>query len=657
MTAQNGKSYESCLTGRLRQQAETLLGASLQDYSKMSPGDARTLVHELRVHQVELEMQNQELRRIQIDLENSRDRFAWLYDLAPVGYLTLDARGVIHEANLTAARLLGLERATLLKQKLSRFVAAESQDDLYLHCRQVFATTDRQSCALRMRQTGGTVFCAQLESIAAIPEEIQPGQCLVALTDITKRKQAEELRAQLAAIVDSSEDAIIGCTLDNVITSWNQASERLFGYSAQEMVGRSVALLVPPERMAELCQVRREILQGRPVEQFETLRKAKDGRNIDVITTVSPIRDGDGKIIGISSMLRDLTFQKRTEAAAKRNAQTLADFFAEAPIGLLWVGADGMILRMNQAQAAMLERQGEEFFGRQWLDYCADPAEVKEMLKLLAEKQPLLNHRLKLLRKDGSHLHVLIDANGFWENGKLVHSSWFVRDVTQRMELQKEILAVGERVQRRIGQDLHDDLCQQLTGIEFLARSLERQLGEQGRAPATRAGEIAKLTRQAITHARELAHGMAPMDLATDGVAESLKNLTVRVKKLFNIDCRFRCDANGHDLRGAVEDLDNRIHLYRIAQEAVNNAIKHGKARRIDVRLARDRDNLVLTVQNNGASLPPNPLLKGAGLRIMEHRASTIGGTLALRSRKQGGAVLIYTIPRTPFKTTRRKKR
>ena len=169
----------------------------------------------------------------------------------------------------------------------------------------------------------------------------------------------------------------------------------------------------------------------------------------------------------------------------------------------------------------------------------------------------------------------------------MLHSRWFVRDVTRQVELEKEILAIGERMQQRIGQDLHDDLCQQLTSIEFLARSLERQLFNHAPAGAARAREVTQLTRQAITHTRELAHGMYPVDLGTEGPAGALEELAARTKKLFRVDCRFRCDSPVR-----FQDEASQTHLYRIAQEAVGNAIKHGNASRIDLRLRETGDQM-----------------------------------------------------------------
>ena len=207
--------------------------------------------------------------------------------------------------------------------------------------------------------------------------------------------------------------------------------------------------------------------------------------------------------------------------------------------------------------------------------------------------------------------------------------------------MEKEILAIGERMQQRIGQDLHDDLCQQLTSIEFLARSLERQLSDQAPAGAARAREVTQLTRQAIAHTRELAHGMYPVDLRTEGPAGALEELAARTKKLFHVDCRFRCDSPVR-----LQDEASQTHLYRIAQEAVGNAIKRGKATRIDLRLRETGDQIILSVRDNGVGFP-NSMdgRKGLGLRIMQYRAGVIRGALSLRKNLKGGAAVICSIP------------
>jgi PAS domain S-box-containing protein len=654
MTEAKKKTRKPGPLGRLRRQAEALLKKSPQAFSEASVEGMQNLVHELRVHQAELEMQNEELRRVQLDLENSRERFARLYDLAPVGYLTLDAEGVIREANLTAARLLGGDRQALLKTKLSRFVAAESQDDFYLHCQRVFTTPGQQACELQMHRPDGAAFSGRLETILETAGQGQPAQCLVALSDVTKRRQAEterarlaaDMKARLAAIVESSDDAIISRNLDDTITTWNEGAERLFGYSAREIVGHSFTVLVAPDRRDEVRQIRQRIEQGERVAHYDTVRVAKDGRQIPVSSTSSPIKDASEKTVGISAILRDISRQKWAEGAIRQSEQALTDFFAEAPLGLLWVAPDGRILRVNQAQVAMLGRRGEELFGRQLVEFCADPEVVAGMLKRLARKEFLHDNLVRLLRKDRSLAHVLIDANGLWENGKLVHTRWFVRDVTRRLELEKEILTVSDRERQRIGQELHDDLCQQLTSVEFLTRALERRLQADSRAEAAQAKEIGQLTRRAITHTRELAHGMFPVELHAEGLAGGLRDLASRTKALFQIDCRFRCESSPH-----IHDQAAQIHLYRIAQEAVRNAVRHGKAGQIVIGLKSGENGIVLSVRDNGAGIPLNLRKgKGLGLRIMDHRASVLGGSVVVRKSHRGGTTVVCSIPAPPLK-------
>jgi PAS domain S-box-containing protein len=168
--------------------------------------DSQRLVHELQVHQVELEIQNEELSRQQAELHTARDKYAALYDLALVGYLTLDAMGTILAANLTAATLLGTLRSTLYGTMLARFIARDDQDTLYLYRRQVLETGINQTCDLRMQRPDGTTFVAYLESRRIPAEHGQGWRCLTTLSDITARKQAEEA---LQAARDELEQRVL----------------------------------------------------------------------------------------------------------------------------------------------------------------------------------------------------------------------------------------------------------------------------------------------------------------------------------------------------------------------------------------------------------------------------------------------------------------
>jgi|ERR1035438_1022437 PAS domain S-box-containing protein len=174
-------------------------GPSSRDRGPLSPEEARETIHELQVHQIELKMQNEELRRIQAELDAARAHYFDLYDLAPVGYCILSFEGLIQEINLTAVTLLGAARATLIKQPISRFILKEDQDIYYLHRKRLFESDEPGACELRMVKKDGTAFWARLTST---PSSLvrggdgAPGSRLV-LSDITDRKQAEEEKAKL----------------------------------------------------------------------------------------------------------------------------------------------------------------------------------------------------------------------------------------------------------------------------------------------------------------------------------------------------------------------------------------------------------------------------------------------------------------------------
>jgi PAS domain S-box-containing protein len=182
----------------LRQRAEDVVQRRSEEIEEIPSGDIQDLIHELKVHQVELEMQNEELRRAQQELERSRDRYSDLYEFAPVGYVTVSEAGTILEANLTAATMLDVERGRLIEQSLSRFIAEDDQDIYYHHRREIFETREPQTCELRMVKEGGSPFWAQIEARTSVDGE-EEIVCRATLSDVTERKRVEEEIERYAA--------------------------------------------------------------------------------------------------------------------------------------------------------------------------------------------------------------------------------------------------------------------------------------------------------------------------------------------------------------------------------------------------------------------------------------------------------------------------
>jgi signal transduction histidine kinase len=211
-----------------------------------------------------------------------------------------------------------------------------------------------------------------------------------------------------------------------------------------------------------------------------------------------------------------------------------------------------------------------------------------------------------------------------------------IRDITERRRLEKQVLEVSEWEQQRIGQDLHDSLSQQLAGIAYLGKVLEQKMAAKSLSEAFDAAEIVSLINEAITQTKGLARGLYPVRLETGGLMNALSELAANVERLFGISCRFE-----YDRPVFVSDDITAIHLYRIAQEAVNNAIKHGQAKNIVIGLNTDNETWVLTIRNDGIAFRKrDPLQKGMGLSIMKHRASMIGASFDIRNDPDRGAVV-----------------
>ena len=454
------------------------------------------------------------------ELHDSAERLRAILETAVEGIITIDERGRVESFNLAAEQIFGYPAAEVLGKNVSLLMPSphREQHDIYIgnYLRTGRAKIIGIGREIVARRKDGTIFPMEL----AVSEVRLADRRLFTgfIRDITERKEAEKALRHYAALVESSDDAIIGKTLEGIVTSWNRGAEVIFGYTRAEMLGKSIALLIPQDRKNEEPEILERIKRGESVDHYETIRRRKDGRVMDISVTISPIRDDGGKVIGASKVARDITERKR---------------------------------------------------------------------------------------------------------------------------LEKEILEISEREQRRIGQDLHDGLCQHLAGIELMSQVLEQKLVRRSKDAATRAGDISRNVRDAIGHTRLLARGLSPVTLESEGLMSALHELALNTEKIFRVACRFECDPPV-----LVSDFPAASHLFRLAQEAVSNAIKHGKAKRILIQLKQERGRMILSIIDNGSGFPPQiPKSKGMGLRIMQSRAGMIGGTLVFGRNAGGGASVTVTAP------------
>jgi PAS domain S-box-containing protein len=335
----------------------------------------------------------------------------------------------------------------------------------------------------------------------------------------------------------------------------------------------------------------------------------------------------------------------QADRAIRDSAARLRAVVDTAVEGIITIDQRGNVESINPAGCRLFGYDGAEIIGRNIKMLMPEPYQSQhdEYLSLYMRTGHAriigIGREVVGLRKDGTTFPLDLSVSEFQVAGRRMFTG-IVRDITDRRRLEREILEAGAQEQRRIGQDLHDGLCQHLTGVAFAMEVLGQKLAARAAPETAGIRKTAELVDQAITQAREMARGLQPVTLEASGLVAALEELAAKVEHMFHVSCLFVCD-------GPVLVHDNLVatHLYRIAQEAISNAVKHGRAKTIMIDLTADARELRLVITDDGVGLGrADSDGKGIGLQTMQYRARLIGGSLEVSAAKSRGTAVICRV-------------
>jgi len=443
----------------------------------------------------------------------------------------------------------------------------------------------------------------------------------------------------------------------------NGAALRLYGWPRKEFLRMTAKDICPREDVPRFVRVVSGLREPGVVFVGEWRHLKQDGRVFDAAVTISsiPYAGRAARLV----LINDITEPKRAEALLQKlkatleprvgeRAEELSDANAQlqaimgtALIGIITLDERGIIKSLNPAAGQIFGYAPDELVGRgvSRLLVCTDRAPRESFLGHYpaAGAQGASGVRGEVLgrSKDGRPIVLESSAVEFSDGGRR-QVIVMVRDITQRKRLERELLEAGERERQRLGHDLHDGLGQHLHALFYMATLLETELKGSSPERAQEAGRLARQLEHGLELVRSLARGLQPVNPVPEGLMAALRELSERTRALYRVDSHFQCPAPVLIHRHSAAN-----HLYRIAQEAVNNSMKHGKPTRLRVKLTATPKRIVLGIRDDGRGIGRRSARsQGMGLQVMQYRAETIGGSLAVQRHPQGGTEVVCTIAR-----------
>lgn len=622
-----------------------------------------------------------ETKNIEVALRESDERFRKVFEHAATGIAIADGQAKFLTCNPAFCALLGYTEEELRKKPADELL---HPDDYAEDMARVRSLQEQRLASYEIenryvRKDGQPVWVRKF--VSALRDATGTPMNFVALvTDVRERKRAEEAHRKLAAIVESSDDAILSKDLDGVITSWNRGAERLFGYTAKEAIGQPVTILIPPERLNEEPKILERIRRGELVEHYETLRRDKDGKLLDISLSVSPVADSQGRIVGASSIARDVTDQKRAERALRESEERYRSLFESIDEGFCVIEmifdandtpVDYRFIEVNPA----FERQAgmQDATGKRMLEFVSEiePHWLENYGRVAITGKPIrFADEYKSLR---SWFDVYAFRVGEPERRRV---AVIFNNITKRKQAEAELLqsraelaAANAELASR-AKELDETVEKRTTELRETVQQLETfsySIVHDMRAPLRSMRSFAgflhqdyagKLDPKAQDYLRRIMDSAARMDaLITDVLSYSrvsrglidlaAVDLDRLVPEIIEQYPHFQEWAGSiHVIRPLPRVSGNTALLTQVFSNLLGNALKfvpEGREPRVHVRAETNGGRVRIWVEDNGIGVPPEQRDRIFGLFQRLHRPDQYAGTgvgLAIVKRaveKMGG--------------------
>lgn len=450
-------------------------------------------------------------------------------------------------------------------------------------------------------------------------------------------------------VIESVPNGLVIVDPAGKIAIFNRQAEKIFGYQREEIKGQSMEILLPERYRSAHSGMRQGYLEDAHPRQMGSGRELfalrKDGSEFPVEVGLNPVKTPEGTMV-IAAVV-DITERKKAERKVQHQAQLLQNVHD----AVFLIAADGTVLTWNAGATKVYGFTEEEMIGTN----VSIVFPIGEKDRFTNRVYPNVSANgsyefvTKSIRSDGDAIYVAVRASAYkdpFSKDEPLSVLICANDITVQKQLEQHTLEISEREQRRIGQDIHDDLCQQLAGIGCLAKVIEKQLGDIYETGAAGLAQLGKMVTDANVRARGIARGLAPAIIENQGLERALEELAAQSCVVYAIECRFEAGEVVAEVPQAIA-----VQLFRIAQEAVNNAVHHGKATMVTFRLEVDDEWILLSIRDNGNGTKKSLTAKseGLGLLSMRHRAEVLDGELTVEagdSESTSGVLVSVTVPR-----------